>query len=278
MTTVNPARVKYRQVELACERVGLLTAGPPEAVPILLLHGFSGDALTWQFNVGALARHHRVIAIDLPGHGLTEATDKIGYWRDMVDWLATITTALDLPPAHLAGHSLGARILLGGLEEGKLVGLSLSLISCAGISPSYDYEFLDRLSRIETMDDAIACVVRLLGDAPDPPERLAKGLFQKLTTPSAKASLRAYLSSNFADGRLLPAAPVRWEALACPLQMIWGADDAIVQLPPPDWLPTGVAVHLFDRVGHLPHMTAADRINTLLIAHAGNAGSAGGAA
>ncbi len=266
---MNPARVKYRQIELAGQRVGLLTAGPPEAVPMLLLHGFSGDALTWQFNVGALARHHRVTAIDLPGHGLTEATEQIGYWRGMVDWVAEIVAALELPPAHLAGHSLGARILLGGLEEEKLAGLSLSLISCAGISPSYDYEFLDRLSRIETMADAVACVLRLLGDAPDQPERLAKGLFQKLTTPAAKAALRAYLASNFAEGRLLPAAPVRWDALACPLQIIWGADDGIVQLPPPDWLPAGIAVHLLDRVGHLPHMTAADRVNALLVAHAG---------
>ena len=201
-----------------------------------------------------------------------------GYWRGMVDWVAKIAAALKLAPAHLVGHSLGARILLGCVEETKLTGLSLSLISCAGISPSYDYEFLDQLSRIESMDDAVACVRRLLGDAPDPPERLAKGLYQKLTIPTAKASLRAYLASNFAEGRLLPAAPVRWEALGCPLQIIWGSDDGIVRLPPPTWLPTGVAVHLMERVGHLPHITAADRINTLLIDHAGRLAPARGAA
>ena len=278
MSSVNPARVKYHQIELAGDRVGLLTAGALEAPPIVLLHGFSGDALTWQFNIGALARHFRVTAIDHPGHGLTEAAGQIGYWRGMVDWVAKIAAALKLAPAHLVGHSLGARILLGCVEETKLTGLSLSLISCAGISPSYDYEFLDQLSRIESMDDAVACVRRLLGDAPDPPERLAKGLYQKLTIPTAKASLRAYLASNFAEGRLLPAAPVRWEALGCPLQIIWGSDDGIVRLPPPTWLPTGVAVHLMERVGHLPHITAADRINTLLIDHAGRLAPARGAA
>lgn len=268
VNTANPSRVRYRQVELAGHRVGLLTAGPPEASPLFLLHGFSGDALTWQFNVGALAKHHRVTAIDLPGHGMTEAPGHIGYWRGMVAWVAEIASALELPPAHYAGHSLGARILLGALEEGKLAALSLSLISCAGISPSYNFAFLERLSQIETMEDAIACVVTLLGDASDPPERLAKGLFQKLSTSPAKAGLKAYLASNFAEGRLLPAAPVRWDALTCPLQIIWGTDDRIVQLPPSEWLPAGAAVHLLDRVGHLPHITAADRINGLLIAHA----------
>ena len=278
MSSTNPARVKYRQVELAGDRVGLLTAGALEAPPMVLLHGFSGDALTWQFNVGALARHYRVTAIDLPGHGLTEAAGEIGYWRGMVDWVARIVAALELAPAHLAGHSLGARILLGCVEERKLAGLSLNLISCAGISPSYDYAFLDRLARIDTMEDAIACVTRLLGDAPDPPERLAKGLFQKLATPSAKASLRAYLSTNFAEGRLLPATPVRWELLDCPLQIIWGSDDSIVQLPPASWLPAGIDLRLMDRVGHLPHITAADRVNALMIDHAHQAISARGAA
>lgn len=278
MSGVSPARVRYRQLDLAGSRIGLLTAGPPEAPPLLLLHGFSGDALTWQFNVGALARRYRVTAIDLPGHGLTEAAGEIGYWRSMVGWVAAAIRALEIPPAHLVGHSLGARILLGGLETAEIEGLSLSLIACAGISPSYDFDFLDRMSRIATMGDALACAVRLLGDALDPPERLAKGLFQKLTTPAAQSSLRAYLASNFAEGRLLPAAPIRWNAVACPLQIIWGRDDSIVQLPPPDWLPAAAPVHLLDRVGHLPHLTAADRVNALLLDHAEAAVATPGAA
>src|SRR5437868_13007337 len=43
--------------------------GRPEGVPVLLIHGYSGDLNNWLFNVEALGAEHPVIAIDLPGHG-----------------------------------------------------------------------------------------------------------------------------------------------------------------------------------------------------------------
>ena len=38
---------------------------------LVLLHGFSDNLLTWRRVVPALAVEHRVVAIDLPGHGAT---------------------------------------------------------------------------------------------------------------------------------------------------------------------------------------------------------------
>ena len=265
MTAPNPGRVKYQRSQIAGYETGILTAGTPGAPSVLLLHGFSGDALTWQFTVGAIARHYRVTALDLPGHGLTDAAAGIGYWREMVGWLTRAIQHLDFTPDHLIGHSLGARILLAAAETGDVTPRSLTLISCAGISPSYDYAFLLSLTRIETLDDAVACVRHLFGDAPDNPERLAKGLYQKLAMPEAKENLLAYLASNFADGQLLPESPVAWDRVHCPLQVIWGKDDRIVQLPPSGWLPDSARIHLLNPVGHLPHITAADRVNALLL-------------
>jgi pimeloyl-ACP methyl ester carboxylesterase len=37
----------------------------------VLLHGFSDNLQTWRRVVPALAVEHRVVAIDLPGHGAT---------------------------------------------------------------------------------------------------------------------------------------------------------------------------------------------------------------
>ena len=259
------ARVVYKTIAIGGTDVGLLSAGPPDAPPVLLLHGFSGDALTWQYNVGALARCHRVYAVDLPGHGLTGAVAGIGYWRDMVAWLADILGTLGIKSSHLIGHSSGARIVLGLVEAGKAVPPSLTLISCAGISPSYDYAFLTRLTRIESFEDALVCVRQLHGDAPDNPDRMAKALHQRLSHPDVKANLNTYLNYNFVDGALLPESPVAWDAVTCPLQIIWGSDDRIVQLPPADWLPAWAEIHLLDRVGHLPQNTAADRVNRLLL-------------
>ena len=39
---------------------------------VLLLHGIGCSVLEWQSNVEALAAHHRVLALDLMGFGLTD--------------------------------------------------------------------------------------------------------------------------------------------------------------------------------------------------------------
>jgi hypothetical protein len=48
-----------------------LGAGPP----LLLLHGAIDNAFLWAPILPALARNRRVLAVDLPGHGLADAFD-----------------------------------------------------------------------------------------------------------------------------------------------------------------------------------------------------------
>ena len=45
--------------------------------PIVLLHGGGSDhsGFSWKYTVNALAESHRVIALDLPGYGKSEAVD-----------------------------------------------------------------------------------------------------------------------------------------------------------------------------------------------------------
>jgi 2-succinyl-6-hydroxy-2,4-cyclohexadiene-1-carboxylate synthase len=75
--------------------------------PLVLLHGFTGSAESWN---GVLARLPTVGALRPPllGHG-TRA-DGVRTFDDEVDRLAR---AMGPTPAHLAGYSLGARLALG---------------------------------------------------------------------------------------------------------------------------------------------------------------------
>ena len=88
-----------------------LAWGEPDARPALLIHGVTASARIW-WRVGpALAASGRhVIALDLPGHGLT------GHWqghhrfrdnaRDVAAWIRAM--GLDLPELQVVGHSWGA--------------------------------------------------------------------------------------------------------------------------------------------------------------------------
>lgn len=85
-------------------------AGPA----IILLHGFTGSAATWQPFIPTLAERHRVVAIDLVGHGRTEAPN-IRRPRQMelvaVD-LVAILDHLGIDQAVWLGYSMGGRVAL----------------------------------------------------------------------------------------------------------------------------------------------------------------------
>ncbi|GGF24010.1 hypothetical protein GCM10011611_32630 [Aliidongia dinghuensis] len=259
-----PGRLKPEYVQVDGAEIGLLRMGSPDRPPVLLVHGFSGDMLTWQFNVAPLARDRHVVAIDLPGHGLSSAAPGIGPWRDMAHWLARAIGTLGLDRPHLIGHSLGGRLALGVVELDLIEARSLTLISCAAISPEHDYGFLKRLSEVSSLDEATACSRHLFGGAAIDVTRFARGLLAKIAVPEARAAMAEFLRQNFDACCTMDVMPTDWRRISCPLQLIWGHDDQVVPLPGPAWLPTDAPIHLLDAVGHLPHLAAADWVNALL--------------
>ena len=83
--------------------------------PLVLLHGFTGSSALWISVGDDLARHHRVIAIDLIGHGASSAPhDPSRYaFERALDDLVDIARQLGLSRAAWLGYSLGGRLALG---------------------------------------------------------------------------------------------------------------------------------------------------------------------
>lgn len=62
-----------RFVAVTGGRLHVLEIGVPDATPVVLLHGASGNLQDMRLTLGALlAKRHRVILIDRPGHGWSE--------------------------------------------------------------------------------------------------------------------------------------------------------------------------------------------------------------
>lgn len=81
--------------------------------PVVLIHGVGMQAQTWTPQIAALAAHHRVIAVDMPGHGRSDPLPEQAGLPAFVAWAADVITALNLGPVSLVGHSMGALITLG---------------------------------------------------------------------------------------------------------------------------------------------------------------------
>lgn len=81
--------------------------------PVVLLHGVGMRLEAWGPQIDWLAGHHRVIAVDLPGHGYSAPLGGPPQLGRFVAWLDGLLEELDLEPVNVAGHSMGALIATG---------------------------------------------------------------------------------------------------------------------------------------------------------------------
>jgi len=99
---------------------------------IVLVHGFGASLYDWQDWVTRLSGRYRVISLDLPGHGLTEAPK--GYRAHMDD----LTGAVDALTTHL------------GVKRFILVGNSMG----GGVAWNYALQHQDRLDGL-VLEDSV---------------------------------------------------------------------------------------------------------------------------
>ncbi len=79
--------------------------------PLVLLHGQSANFVAWEAAATLLAADHRVVSLDLPGHGLTGPDPAERYSpAELAQSLDALVTALGLTRFALAGNSLGGGI------------------------------------------------------------------------------------------------------------------------------------------------------------------------
>ncbi|MGU3317486.1 alpha/beta fold hydrolase [Sphingomonas sp. M6A6_1c] len=92
-------------------RVHYLDSGPKAGPAIVLLHGFGDNGFSWDGWTEALAATHRVIALDLPGHGLTAApVDYRASYTGYADLVDAVATRIGVTRLAVAGNSMGGGV------------------------------------------------------------------------------------------------------------------------------------------------------------------------
>ncbi|MFN8590059.1 MAG: 2-succinyl-6-hydroxy-2,4-cyclohexadiene-1-carboxylate synthase [Thermomicrobiales bacterium] len=101
--------------DLAVDGVRFHVSEQGAGAPLVLLHGFTGSGESWWPVVEHLARDWRVVAIDLIGHGHSDAPrDPARYaYERALDDLDALAAAIGISQATWLGYSLGGRLALG---------------------------------------------------------------------------------------------------------------------------------------------------------------------
>lgn len=100
--------VTERSMQLGGVSTLVLEGG--DGPPIVFLHGPGEYGAKWRRIIPDLATTHRIIAPDLPGHGMTEMFDAVPATDRMLAWLdELIERTCGIPPT-LVGHVLGGAV------------------------------------------------------------------------------------------------------------------------------------------------------------------------
>ena len=120
------------------------TAGDGE--PILLVHGFTGSIEAWGATVlSGLAATHRLIAVDLLGHGASDTpSDPRRYaLPEVIQDLVSVLDCFEAQRPAWIGYSMGGRVALGAaIERPERVGC----LVLESASPGLESE-ADRIAR-----------------------------------------------------------------------------------------------------------------------------------
>jgi len=213
--------------------------GSGDEEPVALVHGLGGQWQNWLENIPRLALDRRVVAMDLPGFGLTpEPEDDEGisitrYGR----CVNALCDRLGLGMVNLVGNSMGGYIAAEvAIQFPERVG-RLVLVSAAGISSAQTLQApILTIGRVATaIATNSAARHRLLAARPVTrhmslalvarhprllkPDLAYEGFFKGAGKPGFDDALRASLEYDFRD---------RLPEVKVPTLIVWGEKDSII--------------------------------------------------
>ncbi|MFZ2323341.1 MAG: alpha/beta hydrolase [Ignavibacteriaceae bacterium] len=77
---------------------------------IILVHGLASNAGFWRYNIPALSKKYRVIAVDLPGYGKSQKGEYTYSMSFYADQIKKLIDELKLKNVVYVGHSMGGQI------------------------------------------------------------------------------------------------------------------------------------------------------------------------
>ncbi len=246
-----------------------------DRVNILLVHGLGGSTFSWRHTFPALSTEgYRVIAVDLPGFGLSERRE--GLEHSAAARAGQLLFLLEeLYPGekwHLVGHSMGGAVVTAMAIQEPHIFKSITLVAGAlsGSEPS-PFNFLlqyppasrwirvlgPRLLFNETRFEQI--LASAYGREPSAEE--TEGYYLPLTIENTDIVLVDLIK------RVPESLLSRLDALVLPVILIWGENDAWVPLEQGKILAElipGSELVIIEGEGHCPMETSPERFNAIL--------------
>lgn len=257
----------------------VVETGNPQGPPILFLHGLSQSWLSWSRQLQSdLAQNHRLVAMDLRGHGLSDKPrDAYGDSKLWADDVNAVIRSLNLEQPILSGWSYGPLLILDYIRhygEDAVAGIHfVGAISKLGTDEAMSVitpEFLNLVPGLFSADAeegtrSLESLLRLCLFQEPSMSDLYLMLGYNVSVPSYVR--QALLSRSFDNDDLLP-------KIRKPVLITHGADDAVVKPAVVDQHKSGMPhaeIQMMANAGHAPFWDDAPSFNQRLRAFAASA-------
>lgn len=234
--------------------------------PLVLLHGFTDTWRTWDLVLPRLECHHDVLAPTFPGHAGGPALPAEVTGDPLPDAVEAAMDAAGFDTAHIAGNSLGGYVALQLAARGRARSV-VAFAPAGGWMPGEEWArgMLAGFSAFQAQARAAAPHAAAITATPEgrrratrsivvDPRHMPAELIAHQMLGAALCAVAPMLDCALRDGYELDA-----EAIACPVRIVWGAQDALLPwpaaavryrtalLPAADWVE-------LEGVGHCPQL------------------------
>ena len=259
--------LQYLFTEVGGLRVRYADRGFGDSV-VLLLHGFGGDLDNWMFNLDSLAEKHRVLALDLPGHGQSVKTNVDPSLSGMAKFVRKFLDVLSVSSVHVVGHSMGGAIAMQLASDSPETVKSLGLICSAGLGPDINSDYLRGFVEAQSQQELKLVLQQLFADESLVNLQLVNDLLNYKRIDGVEATLNA-LSETLISAGEQTFLTDNIVASGIPVLVIWGKQDRIIPVShAQNFSAAGgycVEVEIFDSAGHMVQMEKAYEVNRSLL-------------
>ncbi|MBS2969300.1 alpha/beta hydrolase [Metabacillus sp. KIGAM252] len=232
--------------------------------PVILIHGFCGSAEYWKYVIPEMAEKHRVLAVNLRGHGGSSTVKESYGVEEMAEDIKLVMDDLKIQSASIFGHSLGGYVALAFAEKYPDSLNSFGLVHSTGFPDSEDAKLgreagMEKIEKegiksfIDNLVPKLFAEQNRSGDEAD----FAKQIGYHTPTTGAIAALEAM--KNRPDRRSI------LETSDVPVLLLAGEKDEVVA---PEKTFTAKGPHIYQSVlngaGHMGMLEESDAFNNVL--------------
>jgi non-heme chloroperoxidase len=258
-------------------RIAVRAVGDPQGTPVVFVHGWASSSRAWAEQLGdlELAARHRLIAVDLRGHGASDVPVS-GYDRPAT-WADDIAAVLAYAgrPAVLVGWSYGGLVVTDYLRERGTAGVA-GLVYTGALTELGDHpggatgpawDGIMRAVLAEDPDEAVpalATLAKRMTAIPRSGTEIQRQLGEMLAVPPAVR--KALFRRDIGSADVLAAVDV-------PTLVVHGSDDAVVAPSSAEYTAgkiPGAVRRWFSSTGHMPFTERREEFNAALVEFAGS--------